>query len=115
MVMKYPAPKRRPSLARETPAAYAPEAGPAPGIQREISAGEFKARCLAIMDEVRAGGGEYIITKRGTPVAKLVPVRLERRPLLGSMKGTVKVLGDIVGPIDEPWEALEGWNPEGLD
>ena len=78
-----------------------------PAFSREISAGQFKARCLAIMDEVRDRGGEYIITKRGTPVARLVPFRRESRPLLGSMHGTVRVLGDIVGPLDEPWEALD--------
>ncbi len=109
MVMKYQTPKQRPSSVRESPAIYAPEAAPAGG-SREISAGEFKARCLAIMDEVRDRGGEYVITKRGTPVAKLVPIRVVRRPLLGSMKGTVKVLGDIVSPLDEPWEALAGWD-----
>ena len=79
---------------------------------REVSAGDFKTRCLALMDEVRDRGGEYIITKRGAPVAKLVPVRMERRPLRGSMKGTVKVLGDIISPLDEPWEALEGADAE---
>ncbi len=97
---------------RESRAAYASDSLPAVSSSREISAGEFKARCLALMDEVRSRGGEYVITKRGTPVAKLVPVRIERRPLLGSMKGTVKVRGDIISPLDEPWEALEGWDDE---
>ena len=55
---------------------------------------------------------KYIITKRGAPVAKLVPVRIERRPLLGSMKGTVKVLGDIVKPLNEPWDALDAWDDD---
>jgi prevent-host-death family protein len=96
------------STARErTEAAYEASTPPAPGFIREISAGQFKARCLAIMDEVRERGGEYIITKRGTPVARLVPIRYERKPLLGSMHGTVKVLGDIIGPLDEPWDALD--------
>ena len=79
---------------------------------RAISAGEFKARCLAIMEDVREHGGEYVITKRGTPVAKLVPIPVERRPLLGSMKGTVRFTGDIVSPLDEPWEALDGMDDE---
>jgi len=82
------------------------------GFSREISAGEFKARCLALMDEVRDRGGEYVITKRGAAVAKLVPVRQKRRRLLGSMKGTVTVLGDIISPLDEPWEALGGLGRE---
>jgi prevent-host-death family protein len=101
MVMK----KKRAPAARESAAVYAADAGVP--FSRAISAGEFKARCLAVMDEVRDQGGEYVITKRGVPVAKLVPVRLERRTLLGSMKGTVKVLGDIVSPLDEPWSALD--------
>ena len=83
-----------------------------PTFSREVSAGVFKARCLALMDEVRDAGGEYVITKRGVPVAKLVPVRIERRPLLGSMKGTTKTLADIVSPLDEPWTALEDWDDE---
>jgi prevent-host-death family protein len=90
---------------RESPAAYRTDHTPA-RFRREVSAGEFKARCLALMDEVRDGGGEYVITKRGAPVARLVPVAVQQRPLLGSMKGTVVVRGDIVGPLDETWEAL---------
>jgi prevent-host-death family protein len=104
--------KKRPLMVRESAAVYGPETPQEVTFSREVSAGDFKARCLALMDEVRDRGGEYIITKRGEPVAKLVPVSTERRPLLGSMKGTVKVLGDIVGPLDEPWDALDGWDDE---
>jgi prevent-host-death family protein len=104
--------KKGPLAVRESPAIYAPDAPDGIPFSREVSAGEFKARCLALMNEVRDSGGEYIITKRGAPVAKLVPVRIERRPLLGSMKGTVKVLGDIVTPLDEPWDALDVWDDD---
>ncbi len=97
---------------RKTPASYETGSEAQSGIVREIPAGEFKAKCLAIMDEVQQRGGAYVITKRGVPVAKLVPVRLERRPLLGSMKGTVVTRGDLVRPLDEPWEVLEGWDDE---
>ena len=103
--------KKRPRAVRKAAVPYAAASGEA-RFSREISAGEFKARCLKIMDEVRDRGGEYVITKRGTPVARLVPFSLERRPLLGSMQGTVKTLGDIVTPLDEPWDALEGWDDE---
>lgn len=102
----------RPVRTRETPPSYGGTAGTVSGLSREIPAGEFKARCLALMDELRDRGGEYVITKRGVPVARLLPARIERRPLLGSMKGTLKTRGDIVGPLDEPWEALEGWDDE---
>src|SRR5215467_4355746 len=101
-------PKRPVSKAREAGDVYESSAVSFGGVSREIPAGEFKARCLAFMDEVHEQGGEYVITKRGVPVAKLVPVRFERRPLLGSMKGTVTTRGDIVSPLDEPWDALEG-------
>ena len=100
--------KIRSSFVRETPPPYSSDADSRSVLSRPISAGAFKARCLALMEEVRERGTEYIITKRGTPVAKLVPVHVERRPLLGSMTGTVTVLGDIVGPLDEVWDALDG-------
>jgi len=97
---------RKISRTRESAAVYETKSPPTSGITREIGAGEFKAHCLAIMDELKERGGEYVITKRGVPVARLLPIGVERRPLLGSMKGTVATLGDIVSPIDEPWEAL---------
>lgn len=74
-----------------------------------IGAGLFKARCLELMDEVNERHVEYVITKRGKPVAKLVPVEAERaEPVkqakkkgFGALKGSLEILGDIVGPIEE--------------
>ncbi len=74
---------------------------------REIPAGEFKAKCLKLMDEVNATGEELIITKRGKPVARLVPARQERPRLFGSMKGSIEILGDIVAPVIDP-----GWQED---
>lgn len=72
----------------------------------EIPAGEFKARCLQLMDEVEETGREVVITKRGRPVAKLVPVaEAASRDVLGCMRGTVTVVGDIVAPLEDAWEA----------
>ncbi len=95
------------SVLREAATAYAADDSAAPAFSREIGAGDFKARCLALMEEVRDRRGEYIITKRGAPIARLVPIDMVRRPLLGSMTGTVRTLGDLITPIDEPWDALE--------
>jgi len=77
----------------------------------EVPAGEFKARCLKLMDQVRATRRPIVITKRGKPVAKLVPVEEfePRREIFGSMKGTVTIHGDIIGPIDDiDWHAERG-------
>ena len=70
----------------------------------EIPAGEFKARCLKLMDDVREQRQEIVITKRGRPVAKLVPID-EAPALFGAMRGSVTILGDIVAPTGESWEA----------
>ena len=71
-----------------------------------LSASQFKARCLKLMDEVRDRRCEIVITKRGKPVAKLVPVEETQVPdIMGYMKGTVTILGDIVGPTGEVWDA----------
>ena len=112
MVIKYRTPKTRSPLVRESAVAYEVSVDAGPGPNREIPAGEFKARCLALMDEVARTGGQYVITKRGVPVARLLPASLERRAFLGSMTGTVTTLGDIVNPIDEPWDVLQGWADE---
>jgi prevent-host-death family protein len=103
-------PPRRSTKVRETPTTYG--APPAVGRERRIPAGEFKARCLALMDEVQRSGAEYVITKRGVPVARLLPANTERRPLFGSQRGSMTAQGDIVSPLAGAWEALEGWHGE---
>jgi prevent-host-death family protein len=73
----------------------------------EIPAGEFKAKCLKLMDEVASTREPVVITKRGRPVAMLVPVVSKKAsPLFGYMAGTVSVRGDIVAPLDVEWEAV---------
>ncbi len=73
---------------------------------KTIPAGTFKARCLAIMDEVQAKREAVIITKRGKPVAKLVPVDQEKDDIFGFFegKGTIEIKGDIVAPAFTPEE-----------
>lgn len=75
-------------------------------MSKEISASQFKARCLALFDEVAALGGELVVTKRGKPVAKVVPVEAGR-----SLAGTVTYLvsdDELIAPIDVEWKANQG-------
>ena len=76
--------------------------------KRTIPAGEFKAKCLQLMDEVRDKGDEIVITKRGKPVARVLPPEPERKFEFGYMKGTFEIVGDIVSPIDAGWGEAEG-------
>jgi len=72
-----------------------------------IAAGEFKARCLQLMEDVNRDGVELVITKRGRPVAKLVPVvPPAATDIIGALRGTVRVLGDIVSPDRDAWGDL---------
>lgn len=76
---------------------------------KTISASEFKAKCLAILDEVRETGEVVTILKRGKPVAQLVPLSLSAsRYPQHSLRGTVEIVGDIIAPVVEPdaWEAM---------
>ena len=71
-----------------------------------MPAGIFKAKCLQLMDDVEKYHREIVITKYGKPVAKLVPIEPEKpKPIFGCMKGTVKILGDIVSPTGVEWNA----------
>lgn len=74
---------------------------------REIPAGEFKAKCLELMDRVQREGIEIVITKRGKPVAKLVPAEIPKNSPFGYMKGTFRIVGDIVSSDPEEWEESE--------
>jgi len=74
---------------------------------KKIGAGEFKAKCLGLLDEVQQQRKEVLITKRGKPVARLVPVDSDAPSFIGSMKGTMEIIGDIVSPVEVPWEADE--------
>lgn len=72
-----------------------------------IKASEFKAKCLAIMDEVARTGVPVLVTKNGRPVAELGPHRPRQKGGVGVWKGRLIVKGDIVSPIDVRWEALD--------
>ena len=65
-----------------------------------MTATEFRAKCLGLIDEVAESGREIVITKRGRPVARLVPYRRKPRSLFGMGRGRMKILGDITAPID---------------
>jgi prevent-host-death family protein len=75
---------------------------------RKIAAAEFKARCLRVMDEVQATRESVVITKKGRPVAKLIPAQPPRQDLLGCLTGIIQICGDIESPVEavESWEVL---------
>jgi len=66
---------------------------------RALKASEFKAKCLAILDEVDRTGEPVTILKRGRPVARVIPEpRATARYAQETLAGTVEILGDIVSP-----------------
>ena len=73
--------------------------------RNEIPAGEFKAKCLKLLDEVQQQRRQVVITKRGKPVARLAPLTEELPDIFGRMKGTGEILGDIVSSTGEIWNA----------
>jgi prevent-host-death family protein len=76
-------------------------------MSRIIKASEFKAKCLAVIDEVERTRQPIVITKRGKPVAELVPHKASSANFLGIFKGKMEIVGDIISPIDVEWEALK--------
>ncbi|MGH9648045.1 MAG: type II toxin-antitoxin system Phd/YefM family antitoxin [Bryobacteraceae bacterium] len=74
---------------------------------RSVPAGEFKATCLALMDEVESRGTEIIITKHRRPVAKLAPVSQPVRvPFVNRSPGVIQASSDdaLVAPEAPDWE-----------
>ena len=72
---------------------------------KTMAAGSFKARCLAVMDEVQAKREAIVITKRGKPVAKLVPIEEPKDDFIGRLKGVFEVVGDLDADPPEDWES----------
>jgi prevent-host-death family protein len=75
---------------------------------KTIAAAEFKARCLKVMEEVRAKREPVMITKKGRPVAKLVPAGEPAQDVFGCLTGTLEIVGDVEAPAlpPEAWNAL---------
>ena len=78
---------------------------------KTVAAGEFKQKCLRLLDEVAETGTPIVVTKRGKPVAQLVPPPASESGAewLGSLRGTAEIRGDLVAPATSPdtWDALE--------
>ena len=85
---------------------------------RTMAVGEFKAKCLALIDEVKATGKMVIITKRGKPMARLLPFEAPPKESPESIFGCLRHMATITGDIesseftDEEWERMfqEKWD-----
>ena len=73
---------------------------------KTMTAASFKTHCLTIMEDVRSTREPVLITKRGRPVAKLVPAGTS--DFMGRLQGVVRIVGDIESPVEPPesWEVL---------
>jgi prevent-host-death family protein len=77
------------------------------GVMRRIAASKFRAQCLSLLDNLDADG--IVITKRGRPVAKLIPIATECAQLIGALRHKVKVApGDDLLSTGLRWDAAEG-------
>ncbi|HET7893312.1 MAG TPA: type II toxin-antitoxin system Phd/YefM family antitoxin [Candidatus Sulfotelmatobacter sp.] len=72
---------------------------------KEISAAVFKAKCLTLMEDVRSTKRPLVITKRGKPVAKLVPIDEPKDDFIGRLKGVFEVAGELDSDRAEEWES----------
>ena len=77
---------------------------------QKIAISEFKAKCLALLEQVRATKKPLRITRFGKPVAEVIPPTAleDRATWIGSMKDTMRITGDIVSPAtdEDEWEVL---------
>jgi len=79
-------------------------------MMEEISISKFKATCLRLLDSVKKTGRPLLVTKKGEPIALVTPPPPpQSKAWLGSMKGTIKITGDIISPVlaEEEWEVLQ--------
>ena len=72
---------------------------------KSIAIGQFKAKCLGVLEQVRSQRTGIIITKRGVPIAQVLPLLREQKSVREELRGTILFEKDIVSPLEEPWEA----------
>jgi len=72
---------------------------------KHIKAGEFKARCLSIIEQIAKSHEPVIITRYGKPLVRIEPVNTDKDADDKPLKGMATYIGDIVSPVDEDWEA----------
>lgn len=76
---------------------------------RAMSISEFKATCLAVLETVRRTGEPVLVTKRGEPIAEVVPASrpASQKRRLGALSGTGRIVGDLTSPVagEDEWEA----------
>ena len=78
-------------------------------VMKEVAISEFKAKCLSLLDQVQKTKKPIRVTRRGKPVAEVIPPSpIRSNDWIGSMKGKSKILGDIISPASDPsdWEVL---------
>jgi len=68
-----------------------------------VAAGEFKAKCLALLDDVETSGRTFVVTKRGRPVARVVPMPQAQ----ASLSGSLLFEEDLISPVDVIWDATQ--------
>ena len=78
---------------------------------QEIAISVFKAKCLSILDQVEKTKSAVRITRHGKPIAEVIPAKspaMDRAAWMGSLRGSIEILGDIISPAtdEDEWEAL---------
>jgi antitoxin (DNA-binding transcriptional repressor) of toxin-antitoxin stability system len=79
-------------------------------VMEQIAISKFKATCLAVLERVRKTGKPVLVTRFGEPMAEVGPPSVAKKSCreLGSMRGTARIVGDIVSPAtdEDDWEVL---------
>ncbi len=79
-------------------------------MEEKVTISKFKATCLALLNRVKKTGQPILVTRRGEPIAQIIPPPLPKRPesWLGSFQSTGKIVGDIISPVldEKDWKAL---------
>lgn len=78
---------------------------------QQIAISDFKATCLAVLARVRRTGQPVLVTRRGEPIAQVIPPPPDARPQswIGCMAGKARIVGDVIAPAagESEWEALQ--------
>jgi len=74
---------------------------------KTIAVAQFKAHCLQLFEELRSKHEHFVVTKRGEPIAEIIPFRHHSQKERSELLGSILFEKDIISPLEESWDATK--------
>lgn len=83
-------------------------------MDKHLPISEFKAHCYEVLDSVQDQHQSFTISKRGKPIARVIPIEKNNSKLAGSFSSKCNIVDDIIAPVNVDWETESNFEEENV-